>query len=400
MTYKSLLQEALKLKPELIKIRRLIHSYPELGYQEIKTAKLISTTLKKLGLIVHNKVTKTGVVGILKGNKLGKTVAVRSDMDALPIHEKSKKKYRSKIPGIMHACGHDGKIAVVLGAATLLAGLRTKLVGQVKFIFQPNEEGSGGAQAMISAGVLENPKVDCMFGIDISSYIDTGKIGVRYGITAANVQDFEILISGKGGHIARPHETTDTVLVASQIIEELQLIINRCVNPVNPAIISIGEIDGGTATNVFPNCIKLRGTIRTLNNSLHKMLIGKIKRLVKNVSQNYSVKCELRFLTSYPMLINDKNLNNLLVKVIKKMFGGKGLFTWPYASLGGEDLSLFFRHVPGIIFSIGVRNKKKGIISPEHSPFFDLDEDALPFGSAIVTGCVLEYLNSNIPLSQ
>lgn len=398
MTYKTLLKEALKLKPELIKIRRLIHSYPELGYQEIKTAKLISTRLKKLGIIVHEKVAKTGVVGILKGGKFGKTIAIRSDMDALPIHEQTRKKYSSKIPGVMHACGHDGKIALVLGTAKLLARLRTKLTGQVKFIFQPNEEGSGGAQAMIQAGVLEKPKLDCIFGLDISPYLDTGKIGVRYGIAAANVQDFEISIGGKGGHIARPHETMDTVLVASQIVEGLQLIINRQVNPVNPAIISVGEIDGGTASNIFPSCIKLRGTIRTLSNSLHKMLIGKIKRLVKNVSQNYGLKCQIRFLTSYPALTNDDRLNNLLVDVVKKLLGRKSLFTWPYASLGGEDLSFFFRLCPGIIFSVGVRNKNKGIIFPEHSPHFDLDEDALPIGTAILTGCVLRYLESNIPL--
>lgn len=390
-----LLEESLKLRPKLVKIRRLIHAYPELGFQEVKTAKLISNTLKKLGLIVQEKVAKTGVVGLLKGNQKGKTVAIRADMDAIPIQEKTKKKYSSKLPGVMHACGHDGKMAVALGAASLLSRSRNELRGSIKFIFQPNEEGSGGARAMISEGVLKNPKVDSMFCFDLDPFLNIGKIGVRNGVATANVDDFEISIIGKGGHSARLYRAIDVVMVAAKIVEALHYTIPRRQHFRMPVAISIGEICGGTASNVVPDLITLKGTIRTFNNKTRKKVLIKIKSTIACICRTYRAQYQIRYISSYSAFKNNAELNNIVINIGAKVFGRKNVYNYKYPFFEGEDVGFFFQEVPGTIFSFGIRNRKKGIVHAFHSPLFDIDEDALPIGAVVLTGCVLKYLNSD-----
>lgn len=394
MKFNMLLKESLKLKPEVIKIRRQIHSYPELGFQEVKTARLIADKLKRSGLKVQERVAKTGVVGILRGSKKGKTIALRSDMDALPIQERTKKKYASKIPGVMHACGHDGKMAIVLGVASLLSRIRNELKGNVKFIFQPNEEGSGGAQKMISAGALKNPKVNCIFSFDLSPFLDAGKIGIREGIVTANVADFEISIIGKGGHVAQRWEAVDTVGIAAKVIEALQFVIPQEQHPCAPIVISIGEIHGGTASNVIPDCVKLNGTIRTLDNITHKNVMSKIKKIITAICRAYGAQLEIIFCPSHPSIQNNHQLNNIVTDVAILLLGKKNIYNFEHPFFEGEDIGYFFQRAPGVIFSIGIRNKKKGIVYPLHSPFFDLDEDVLPLGVAVVAGCILQYLDS------
>lgn len=395
MELDNLLKQSLKLKSEVIKIRRQIHSYPELGFQEVKTAKLIAKELKRAGLEVKEKVARTGVVALLKGRKKGKTVVIRSDMDALPIQERTKKKYASKVPGVMHACGHDGKMAIVLGVASLLGKIREELKGQVKFIFQPNEESSGGAQAMIAAGVLKNPKVDSVFGFDLSPFLDAGKIGIRRGIVTANVDDFEISIIGKGGHVAQRWETVDTIYITAKVVEALQFIVPQKQNPCVPVVISIGEIHGGTASNVIPDRIRLKGTIRTLDSITRRNIMGKIKKTLPAICRGYGAQCEIRFIPFYSSVVNNPKLNGIVADVGRRLLGSKKIFNFKYPFFEGEDIGYFFREVPGVIFSIGIRNRKKGIVYPLHSPFFDLDEDVLPLGVAVVAGCILEYLNSD-----
>jgi len=395
MERKTLLVESLKLRPELIKMRRHIHAYPELGFQEVKTAKLISNTLKKLGLAIQEKVAKTGVVGLLRGNQKGKTVAIRADMDALPIQEQNRKKYRSKIPGLMHACGHDGKMAIALGVASLLSRIRNELKGNVKFIFQPDEEGSGGARAMIAEGVLQNPKVNCMFCVDLDPLLNTGKIGMRDGVTTANIDGFEISVIGKGGHGARLDRAIDVVMVTARVIEALHYIIPRQQHPCIPVAISIGEIHGGTASNVVPVRVTLKGTIRTFDNETRRNVLTKIKSTVACICRTYRAQYQIQHISSYPALKNDTELNDIIANIGAQLLGPKNVYSYKYPFLEGDDVSFFFQQVPGVLFSIGVGNRKKGIVYPFHSPLFDIDEDALPIGVAVLTGCVLKYLNSN-----
>jgi len=357
---------------------------------------LIANKLKKLGLEVQVKVAKTGVVGILRGNKKGETIAIRSDMDALPIQEQNKTKYASRIPGVMHACGHDGKIAICLGVAMLLSKFRHLLTGQVKFIFQPNEESSGGAQAMIAAGVLKKPKVDCIFGYDLSPNFACGRIGVRSGIVTANVDDFEISIIGQGGHAAQRWKTVDTVMAAAKIIEELQLVIPRQQQPGRPAVISIGQLHGGTAINVIPDCIELKGTVRTFYSSTRKKVLNMIEKQVTSICRSYKARHKLHFIPSYPCVENHHNLNKIVISAVKRLLGPEKLHYHKYPVFAGEDIGYFFQKVPGVIFSIGVRNKKRGIVHPRHSSFFNLDENALPVGVAVVTSCIAEYLKAGI----
>ncbi|MFC1698604.1 M20 family metallopeptidase [Candidatus Omnitrophota bacterium] len=393
MKESDLLKESFKIKSEIIKIRRQIHAYPELGFGELKTARLIARKLKSLGLTVQEKVAQTGVIGILKGGKTGKTVAVRTDMDALPIQERTGKKYASKIPGVMHACGHDGKIAIALGVAHLLSKIAAdKIKGQVKFVFQPNEEGSGGAQAMIAAGALRNPRVDSIFGFDLSPSLDSGKMYVRKGIVTANIDDFEITVIGKGGHAAQPWKTVNPILVAAKIVEALHSSVSRQQNFRLPAVISIGEIHGGTASNIIPHSIRLKGTARTLDLATRKNILRKIKQVVDDICRAHRAQHQLQFIPSYPSLANNAQLNDIIIGAGEKLLGPKNICYCKHPFFEGEDISYFFKKIPGAIFSIGIRNRKKGIAHLTHSPFFDLDEAALPIGVAIVAGSILRYL--------
>lgn len=351
MELDNLLKQSLKLKSEVIKIRRQIHSYPELGFQEVKTAKLIAKELKRAGLEVKEKVARTGVVALLKGRKKGKTVVIRSDMDALPIQERTKKKYASKVPGVMHACGHDGKMAIVLGVASLLGKIREELKGQVKFIFQPNEESSGGAQAMIAAGVLKNPKVDSVFGFDLSPFLDAGKIGIRCGIVTANVDDFEISIIGKGGHVAQRWETVDTIYITAKVVEALQFIVPQKQNPCVPVVISIGEIHGGTASNVIPDRIRLKGTIRTLDSITRRNIMGKIKKTLPAICRGYGAQCEIRFIPFYSSVVNNPKLNGIVADVGRRLLGPeKRYLTSNILSLKAKILVTFFEKFQGLFF--------------------------------------------------
>ncbi|MCM8823419.1 MAG: M20 family metallopeptidase [Candidatus Omnitrophica bacterium] len=393
VTPQIILKETFKLKPWLIKLRRHFHQYPELSWQEFKTSARVERELKKLNIEVK-RIAKTGVVGILNGKKKGKCVAIRADMDALPIQEKTNKPYASKIYNVMHACGHDAKIAIVLGVAKLLRKMRDKLKGSVKFIFQPNEEGSGGAELMIKEGVLKNPKVSAIFSVDFDPYLKSGKIGIREGMFFANIDSFEISIFGKGGHGGRLYRAVDVMLVSAKVIEALQYYLPRRFHPCVPLTVSFGEIKAGSAPNVIPDTVVMKGTIRTFAEDVQRELKRKIEEIVRGICRIYKADYRIDYFSYYPGSANNSELNKIVEKVAKEIVGTKNIYKYQYPFFESEDISYFFRIVPGTVFSLGIRNPKKGIIYPAHSPYFDIDEDVLPIGVAVLTGCLIEYLNN------
>jgi amidohydrolase len=381
--------------PSLVMLRRELHQYPELAFQEYKTSQRIATELKKLGIDFKKGVAKTGVVGVLNRGKKGKTVALRADMDALPVFEQTNFPYKSKNKRVMHACGHDVHIVCVIGTAKILTRLKEELPGKVKFIFQPSEEvHPGGAKPMIEAGVLKNPDVSGMFGLHCDSAIPVGKIGVREGPTMAQAEDFDITIIGKGGHGARPHDGVDTIVVASQVIQALQTIVSRKINPLEPVVISIGTIEGGSARNIICDRVILKGTARTLNKEIAKKIPGLLKEIVSGITKSAGASFELNYYGGYPILINHPQATDLARRSIAQLFGKEAIFEIEKPVMGGEDFAYYLQKAPGSFLRLGIRNPKKDAIYPWHHPKFTVDEDAIKIGSAVLAGIAFDFLLS------
>jgi amidohydrolase len=381
--------------PSLVKLRRELHQYPELAFQEFKTSERIAKELKKLGIDFKKGIGKTGVVGLLNKEKKGKTLALRADMDALPVLEQTNFPYKSKNKGIMHACGHDVHIACVIGAAKILTRLKDELPGKVKFIFQPSEEvHPGGAKPMIEAGVLRNPDVSGIFGLHCDSAIPVGKIGVREGPTMAQAEDFDITIIGRGGHGARPHDGVDAIVVASQVIQALQTIVSRKINPLEPVVISIGTIEGGSARNIICDKVILKGTARTLNKEIAKKISGLLKEIVSGITKSAGASFELNYYGGYPILINHPKATNLARRSIAQLFGKDAIFEIERPVMGGEDFAYYLQKVPGSFLRLGIRNPKKDAIYPWHHPKFTVDEDAIKIGSTVLAGIAFNFLLS------
>lgn len=390
----NFLDEANKIKKDIINLRRDLHMHPELGFEEYRTSGVIEKTLKSLG-IKTKKVAKTGIVGLLEGKKDGKTVALRADIDALPMQDKKKVDYISKNPGKMHACGHDAHTAALLGAAMILSKIKNELCGNVKFFFQPAEETDGGALPMIEEGVMENPKVDAIFGLHCDENIDCGKIGIKYGKANASSDMFEIDIIGSSSHGASPHEGTDAIVITAQIISALQNIVSRTVDPVDSAVITIGLIEGGYKGNIIADTVHLEGIIRTLSPETRISVRNKFKKIIEGISETMGAKAKINIIPSYPSLINDNKMVDFLKQNVESLLGKDSIIVKEKPSLGVEDFAYFLEKVPGAFFYLGTRNEKKQIIHPAHSSLFDIDEDALPLGAAIHAKTVYEFLNSN-----
>lgn len=390
----NFLDEANKIKKDIINLRRDLHMHPELGFEEYRTSGVIENTLKSLG-IKTKKVAKTGIVGLLEGKKDGKTVALRADIDALPMQDKKKVDYISKNPGKMHACGHDAHTAALLGAAMILSKIKNELCGNVKFFFQPAEETDGGALPMIEEGVMENPKVDAIFGLHCDENIDCGKIGIKYGKANASSDMFEIDIIGSSSHGASPHEGTDAIVITAQIISALQNIVSRTVDPVDSAVITIGLIEGGYKGNIIADTVHLEGIIRTLSPETRISVRNKFKKIIEGISETMGAKAKINIIPSYPSLINDNKMVDFLKQNVESLLGKDSIIVKEKPSLGVEDFAYFLEKVPGAFFYLGTRNEKKQIIHPAHSSLFDIDEDALPLGAAIHAKTVYEFLNSN-----
>lgn len=389
----NLKEEIALLKDEVISIRRELHMYPELGFQEFKTSSLVENYLNELGIEVKTNVAKTGVVGVLYGREASKTALLRADMDALPVEELNEVPYKSRNPGIMHACGHDGHVAMLLVAAKVLSRHRDELSGNVKFIFQPSEEKSpGGAIKMIEEGVLENPHVDYAFGIHLGNMFEKGTIALRKGVFMAEADSFKIVISGIGGHGAYPHASVDPILIASNVVLALQTIVSREINPIDPVVVTVGKINSGDVSNVIPEKAELLGTVRTLNKNISKDMPFKIERIVKSIAEAYRGNAELEYDFGYPPLVNHAEESEF-VKRVGELIVGKDKILEAPISMGGEDMAYFLEKVPGAFFWLGSMNKEKGFDKLFHSQYFDFDENVLPIGVEFHTRIAIEILN-------
>ncbi len=383
-----------RIFPKLVRLRRELHQIPELSFNEFKTSERVAKQLRNLRIRVKTGVAKTGVVGLLNGKKRGKTVALRADMDALPIIEQTNLPYKSKSKGLMHACGHDAHMACVIGAAMILSELKDELSGNVKFIFQPSEESPpGGAKPMIQAGVLRNPKVDGIFGLHCDSAIPVGRVGVKEGPFMAQADSFDLTITGISGHGARPHDGVDAIVTSAQVIQALQTIASRKIDPVQPVVISVGKIQGGTKRNIICDRVVLEGTARSLN----KQVAGRIPRLLKEITAGIThgagASFELNFIPGYPVLINDPQATDLARATIASMFGKLAIFEITKPLMGAEDFAYFLEKVPGTFLRLGTRNPQKGAIYPWHHPKFTVDEDAMKVGASVLAGLALDFLN-------
>jgi carboxypeptidase Ss1 len=388
--------EVKQLEPSIISTRRDLHENPELTYMEKRTSKLVADRLRLLGIDVKTNIGDIyGVLGILRGKKNGKVVGLRADMDALPVTEEVDGPFQSRNSGIMHACGHDTHVAMLLGAAELLSKHRDELSGTVKFFFQPAEEdgGRGGAKPMIEAGVMENPKVDYVFGLHIGGEYPSGSFGLRVGPIMAAPDAFKIEIIGRGGHGSRPHETIDPIFISAELIVALQGISSRLVNPVEPFVVSVCSIHSGTRDNVIPDNAELLGTIRTLNEKTRKFAKREVARITKSICEAFGAKYEVEFKEdAYPVTYNNEEVTKKATKVLKTI---RGTSTREIdVKLGAEDFSRFLQKAPGTFYYLGTKNEKKGCIYPNHSSKFKVDEDVLKFGALSLAKLALEFTQS------
>ena len=366
------MKEFMKYEKELIELRRDFHKHPELGFEEKRTSKIVEDYLKSLG-IKTKRMAKTGVVGYLDNGE-DKTVALRADMDALPIQEENNVEYKSVYDGKMHACGHDAHTAMLLIAAKILSQKRLK--NNIRFIFQPAEEGLNGAREMVKEGAIEN--VDYIIGLHVWADLNTKTFAISPGAILAAVDKFIIELIGKGGHGAAPHQTNDPILATSSLIMNLQTIVSRNINPLKGGVVTVGKISGGTAFNIIPETVKIEGTVRTFDEEVHKLIENRIKEITKNTARAFGCKARINYENMNYATINDESLANMGRKIAEKISKVVG----QEKSMGGEDFSEYARIIPGLFVFLGVRNEKKGIKYPHHSPKFNVDENALIYGTA------------------
>jgi len=382
-------QEAARLQPEMVAIRRLIHQNPELGFEERETAKLICNRLSGLDLQVNTGIAQTGVLVTLSGTPGERTVALRADMDALPIHEENDVPYKSSGPGIMHACGHDAHVSMLIGAVKILSLLKESLSVNVKFIFQPCEEQpSGGAVPMIEAGVLDNPAVDAIFGLHVNPYIPAGFVGVKEGTVMAAADQFTIEILGRGGHGASPHQTVDPIVIAAHVIQALQSIVSRQTDPLEPVVVSVCAIHGGSSFNVIANRVTLTGTVRTLNSLVQQQMPERLRAIIAGVTKAFGADFTLDYQCGYPVLINDPKVLKVATQAGIDIVGGPRIMPVTVPTMGAEDFACFTSRIPGAYFFLGVK-PAAGDVYPLHNPRFDIDETALQTGAAVLAACVL-----------
>ena len=372
-------KQAEQIHEELIKWRRKIHKNPELGFKEYETANFIAKKLKEFG-IEHKRVCETGIVGLIEGAKPGKTLAIRADIDALALTEENDVSYKSTNEGVMHACGHDAHTTILLGTAKILAQYQDKFKGNIKLIFQPAEEGPGGAKPMIEAGVLKNPDVDYIIGLHVNPNLKSGRVGLKEGRMQAAPDYFKIKILGKGGHGARPQETVDPIVIGSQIVSGIQQLKSRESDTLKPLVISIGSFHSGEAFNAIPSEAVLTGTVRSFDNELRKKIKKRMEEIVQNITKAYQADYKFEYSFEYPPLYNNKELNDLMSQVVIENLGEETLYEIPEPSMGGEDFAYFTQEIPGLYMRLGTRNEKKGTVNPLHSVKFNLDEDILTQG--------------------
>ncbi|MDU4936867.1 MAG: M20 family metallopeptidase [Clostridium sp.] len=389
----TFLEEANRIKDELITIRRDLHEHPELGFEEKRTSEKIKEFLTKEG-ITYVEVAKTGVCGIIKGEKKdnNRVIGLRADMDALPIQDKKVCSYSSKIPGKMHACGHDAHTTILLGVARILNKNKRLFGGCVKLFFEPAEETIGGAPFMIKEGVLENPTVDAIVGLHVTEDLDYGKIRIKSDVVNAASNPYKIKIKGRGGHGAAPHTTIDPIVIASNVVMALQTIVSREIAPVNPSVITVGSINGGTAQNVIPEEVEITGIIRTLTKEDREYVVRRFKELVTGICRGMRGECDIYIEEGYPCLYNNATMVERVKYVGKELLGVENVVEQKYPSMGVESFAFFAMERTSAFYYLGTGNKIKETDKAAHSNLFDIDEDAIPLGVAMQCGIAYDYL--------
>ena len=386
-------KEIQKENKNLIKLRREFHMIPELGFKEFKTSELISREIDSYRLEVKKGIAGTGVSTTLKGSGDGKTLMIRADMDGLPIQEKNDVDYISKHDGVMHACGHDGHLAIALTTAKILSRNKDFIKGNVKFIFQPAEEEPGGAKPMIKEGILEDPKVDALLSLHIWNYLPVGQIGIRSGPLMASVDLFRLKIIGKGSHGAIPQDGVDAIVTSSAVINALQTIVSRELSPFESSVITMGKIKGGKAYNIVSQEVDIEGTVRTLSKELNKEMPIKIERIIKNITNAFRADYKLDYKFLYPVTENDNNMCNLVTDSAIEIIGEDNVIMADQ-TMGGDDVSFYLKEVPGCHFFLGSRNENKILDKPHHNQYFDFDEDCMAIGVEVLINSIINYLNN------
>ncbi len=373
-----------QLSDEFIAVRRHLHAHPELSYQEFQTSQFVQSQLASFGIPFDIRAT-TGVVGIIEGKDPGsRVIALRADMDALPIQEANETAYQSKNPGVMHACGHDVHTTILLGAAKILNELKQEWTGTVKLIFQPGEERNpGGASYLIKEGVLENPKPQGIFGLHVHPGLNLGKLSFRKGRVMASADEIYITIKSKGGHAAAPHLTADTVLIASHLVVALQQIISRNNNPTSPSVLSICSIQGGHTTNVIPSEVKMMGTFRAMDETWRYKAHELIRRVATGIVEGMGAELDLHIDVGYPTVDNDPVLTETAWQLANQYMGNENVQETEMR-MGAEDFGYYTQVIPGCFYRLGVRNEAKGIIHNVHTPQFDIDERAIETGMGMM----------------
>ncbi len=386
--------EVLAISDEVIALRRHFHQNPELGHKEFKTAEKIADFLRQLDLEVKTGVNKTGVVGLIKGAEPGPTLMLRADMDALPVQEECDVSYRSRADGVMHACGHDGHVAMLMGAAKVLSLQRENLRGNIKFVFEPNEE-DHGSLVMIKEGVLENPPVDACFGIHLWSPIETGKIAASSGPVMAGMYYIDITIIGRGGHTATPQTAVDPIITAAELIQTLQTIQTREIDVLTPTSIVFGKIKGGTTWNIIPDKVELSGTLRFLYQETEddkEKLTDRFERVVAGVCQSHRAEYKLSMVFGQPTMVNDPGMTDLARSSAQEVLGDTNHIV-SYVSMAGDDFAEFADRLPSAYIFVGAGNKAKGTCFPHHHPQFNIDEDSLKIGVEMYVRTAMKYFS-------
>ncbi|MEH6891451.1 M20 family metallopeptidase [Bacillus sp. JJ864] len=388
----DLIQEASISKEQLIQWRRHFHMYPELSYSEETTSQMVYDILQTFPHLEVSRPTQYSVMARLIGKRPGRTIALRADMDALPIEEENQFDFVSRYKGVMHACGHDGHMAMLLGTAYTLSKKYDQIEGEVRFLFQHAEENfPGGAQEMVDAGVMEG--VDCIIGAHLWSPLEVGKIGVIYGPAMAAPDAFSITIIGKGGHAGIPHETIDSIAIGTQVVSQLQQIVSRLTNPLDSLVLSVTQFHAGTAHNVIPDSATIGGTVRSLRNELRKQTAERIEKIVKNITEAYDASYTFTYEYGYRPVVNEEAVTSHVESTALQLLG-KECVVRLQPTMAGEDFSAFLQKASGTFFFIGAGNEEKGIIYPHHHPRFTIDEDALPIGVSVFVSSVLNFMRN------
>lgn len=394
MDIQYFLDQADEMLEQIVAWRRHFHQNPELSFQEAETARYVTERLESFGNMEILHPTPTSVVARLIGSRPGSVLAIRADMDALPIEEENTFEFKSKRPGVMHACGHDGHTAMLLAAAKILSGQQNHLRGEIRFIFQHAEElAPGGAQQLVDAGVLEG--VNWIIGTHLLSWMEIGQYGIAYGPMMASLDNFRIKIKGRMAHAAFPHQSVDPIAVGVQVVSNLQHIVARNTDPLSSLVVSVTQFHGGTADNVISDEAEISGTIRTLDPHIREAAPGLMERLIRGVTEAHGAEYEFHVETGYRPLINDCKVTAAMERVITKLYG-KETIQVVKPSMGSEDFSAYTQQVPGTFVYIGAANKAKGIVYPHHHPKFTFDEDALTAGVKMMIAAAFHFLEEEM----